>query len=532
MRKLSALLKSVLPVFLALTLFGCDAKPDSKKDAVTVPDFFGMTRLDAEAWIEEYKVNPDTVFYSYEYNETVANDKIFRQSVAAGEELGEAGLTLTISNGPDPNILIDLPDFTGKPIEEIQQWFINDHFQNVSVEYVYQRDVPVGQYLGINVENGQAYRTQPIVIRVSGDPKQAGVAVTVPNMVSWTKAQAEEWANMNQITIDYSQQLSASMPAGCVISHAPQADSEIVKGDHVQVVLSAGSEVQAVSLINKSRDQIEAWGRDNGIQISWIQCWNAAASGTVYWNEPNSGTMKIGDIMRCYISVGPIPVKDYTGLQYQGNFMGWFNSINSQYNSTANLKVAVTEQQVTDQESGIIIAQNPSSGYINPNGTIALLVTKKVAPAPTPTPKPSEDIYIPNMAGYSEYDFKRALHGYGVLEGRRTAQYSTYYHADYIIYNDTGNYKPQSYVNYVVSLGKFTIDGKAWAGKKYYELEEHINAANRLGAGVYLSPSFIDTGDYSQDGNIIMVEGPLSDGSIHVRVARYSGFDPSGHGQL
>ncbi|MBP3304735.1 MAG: hypothetical protein J6L24_02095, partial [Oscillospiraceae bacterium] len=56
-------------------------------------------------------------------------------------------------------------------------------------------------------------------------------------------------------------------------------------------------------------------------------------------NEPNSGTMKIGDIMRCYISVGPIPVKDYTGLQYQGNFMGWLNSINSQYNATANLKV-------------------------------------------------------------------------------------------------------------------------------------------------------------------------------------------------
>ncbi len=528
-----SLLKWMMALVMMITLASCGKLPDNivpggnekpEEEVLTVPDFTGLTRADAEAWVDQHKIDPETVFYKYEYNETVAAEKIFDQSVPHGEPIPEEGLTLTISNGVDPNVLIEFPDFTDMTPEEIQQWFIDEHFEHVSVEYVYQKDQPVGKFIGTNMENNQAYRNQPVVIRISGDPKQAGVAVTVPNMSGWAKGQAEEWANMNQITIDYAWQHSASVAAGYVITFAPNAESEIVKGDHIQVVLSSGNEIEAISLTNKTRDQIEAWGQENGIQISWIQCWNAARSGTVYWNEPNSGTMKMGDIMRCYISVGPIPVKDYTGLQYQGNFMGWLNSINSQYNSTANLKVAVTEQYVNDQESGIILSQNPASGYINPSGTISLLVTKKVAPEPTPTPKPSQDINIPNMAGFSEFDFTHALHAYGVVEGTRSTQYSSYYKKDYVIYNATGTFKPGAAIDYVVSLGEFDFNGTEWMDHKYYELEEYINSANRRGASVVLYPSYIDTGNYADDGKIVRVEGPLDDNSIHVRVLRYSGL--------
>ncbi len=524
MNNLKSLIKFFLSLSLFFTLSACGSKNDPQpgpettpETGIQVPDFAGMTREDAETWIEENKVDPDIVFFSYEYNETVAKDKIFEQNVSAGDYIGEEGLNLTISNGVNPSLEIEFPDFSTMTVEEIQQWFLDEHFEHVSIEYVYQKDTPVGQFLGTNAEDNKAYRNQPVIIRISGDPKQAGVAVDVPDMTGWEKAKAEEWANTNQITIDYSQKHNATVPYGCVVSFTPAAGSEIVKGDHIQVLLSLGNSVDAVNLTSMSRDQIEAWGQENGIQISWIQCWNAVRSGTIYWNEPNSGTMKMGDIMRCYISVGPIPVKDYTGLQYQGNFMGWLNSINTQYNSTANLKVAVTEQEVPDQESGIILNQNPSSGYLNPGETINLLVTKKVEPAPRQT------VNIPSMAGYSEYDFKHALHAYGVWEGTRTTQYSDFYAEDYIIYNDTGEFELEDSVDYVVSVGSFTLDEHSWAGRDYFELEDYINQANRRGAGVFLSPSFIDTGSLEEDNEIFQVEGPLEDGSIHVRVGRYYG---------
>ena len=46
------------------------------------------------------------------------------------------------------------------------------------------------------------------------------------------------------------------MPTDYIITFAPAADSEIVKGDHIQVVISAGCEVEAVDLTSMNRDQI------------------------------------------------------------------------------------------------------------------------------------------------------------------------------------------------------------------------------------------------------------------------------------
>ena len=125
------------------------------------------------------------------------------------------------------------------------------------------------------------------------------------------------------------------------------------------------------------------------------------------------------------------------------------------------------------------------------------------------------------MTGYSEFDFKHALHAYGVIEGIRTEQYSNVIAKEYIISNDTGEFDENAEVNYTVSLGQFTIDGHEWEDKPYSELEAMIESANRLGAYVTLSPSYIDTGDESKDNLIVSLEGPMDDGTIHVRVMHY-----------
>ena len=201
---------------------------------------------------------------------------------------------------------------------------------------------------------------------------------------------------------------------------------------------------------------------------------------------------------------------------YNANFVGWFNSINSQYNATANLKVQVTLQDSTEGND-VILEQSPVQDYINPNETIYFTVARHV----DPTPAPDRRVNIPYMGGYSEYDFIRSLHAYGVWEGRRTEQYSNVIAKDYIISNATGKYEPESSIDYTVSIGPFKLDGHSWEGRNYDDLEDFIDAANRRGANVNLSPSFIDTGNIQDDNIISRVEGPMEDGSIMVRVMSY-----------
>ena len=128
------------------------------------------------------------------------------------------------------------------------------------------------------------------------------------------------------------------------------------------------------------------------------------------------------------------------------------------------------------------------------------------------------------MTGYSEYDFKRALHAYGVWEGTRTEQYSTVIAKDYIISNDTGMYMPESSVNYVVSLGAFVLNPYSWEGRDYTELETYIASANRLGANVTLNPMYEQTTDYHLAGKVVDIDGPQDDGTYDVLVGKYSGL--------
>ena len=533
--RLMILMKLILTAAMALTLAACSGKKgDSKSDQVLLVNFEGMTKLEVEEWINHNNVNRDQVFYAYEYSDTIQEGRIIRQSIAAGLPLGEESLTITISNGANPDDTVQLPDFTQMTSEQIQKWFINEGFTNVKVEYVNSTTVEPGHFVGINVEGNVARRNQPIVIQLAAEktaPSDPGVKME--NMSGWTREQVEYWTNMNMVNCDYGYARSTTVAQGRVISFSPQAGTSVAKGGRIQVVLSMGSEVTAIDLTKMNRAQIEQWGKDNSIQISWVQCWNKTASGTIFNNQPNSGIMRPGDIMYVYMSVGPIPVKDYTNLNYQGNFLGWLNSINSQYNSTANLKVVISEKE-SDKNNGTILSQSPNSGYINPGETIKLVIAKrKPAPTPTPTPKPTAKptptpdpvVTIPNMTGMSEYDFKHSLHAYGVWEGRRTESYSKIIAKDYILWNETGEFREGESVDYEVSLGEFRIDPDEWYGVPYDRLENYIESANRFGAGIDLHASMIDVGDPTMNNCVLQIMGPEDDGSMFVRVGIYSPED-------
>lgn len=520
------ILQAMLSLFLVFSLAACAQKK------VTMINFEGMAKENVEQWMQEHSVNTDSIVYSYEYHETFTKDTVVSQTPTVGEEIKDGNVSFVLSGGPDPHAEIAIIDLRGKTLEEVQQWFNNEHFTRVTIEYVYDPTVPEGQYVGSSIKDGKARRSDQITIQISANAEEAGVALKVPDMSGWTRGKVEEWAKTNKISVTYSEVRSTTVQAGYVISSDPAAGKEVFRKDGLKVVISKGPQVAALDLTGKSRAEIEAWGKENEIQISWIQCYSSNAKDKIYRNEPNTGTMKPGDIMKVYISAGAVPIENFTGKSYQTAFTPWLNQINQNYAGSANLKVTVTEKEVTDKDSGVILQQAPTGGTLNPGSTISLVIARHVDPKPEPKPEPTPEpepqpepepelIDIPRMTGFAEFDFKHALRAYGVAEGKRTEQYSSVIAKDYIIQNDSGQFEPNTPINYTVSLGVFTLDAKEWEEKPYEDFETFIESANRLGANVSLSPSYIDTGDIEKDGLIVMIEGPMDDGTIHVRVTRY-----------
>ena len=528
MKKLKVLM--FVGCMLLMSLAGACASPGGGSSSATgdktvMIDLTGMGKAEVEDWLNSKHIDHQKVIYTYKYDEVIPEGKVISQTIPVGEQINGRDIGITVSNGMDPDAVIQFVDFSNMKPEEIQQWFINESFTNVTMQYVYEPGKPYGTFAGLNVPDNKAHRSEHIIVKIYADPETAGVGVQMPNMNNWSRAQVEEWCNRNGVNGDYLYQKSANVAPNYVISTTPQANTEVLKGDHIQVLLSDGADIQAIDLSGKTKAEVDAWGEANAIRISYIQCWHATPSGTLYWNNPNSGTMRVGDTMQVYMSVGPIPMMNFVNKLYTANFLGWINSINDQYNQSACLKVAIKTVD-SDAQSDLILEQFPTEGYINPGQTIYLTVANHVDPKPTPTPTPTPTapptptpiptINIPSMTGYSEFDFKHACHAYGMWEGKRTEQYSKVIAKDYIIWNATGDFPEGSYIDYTVSLGTLVIDTKYWEGQYYDDFENFIDSANRMGAGVYLDPTWEETKDMSLDNTIKKVQGPREDGMIHV----------------
>lgn len=212
--------------------------------SVKVENFVGYTKSQMNAWIEENDIADDLVSYSYEYDEERDKDIVIAQSLKEGEVLSENDvLEITLSNGADPEKEFAIADFTGKYEDEIKSWFETNRFQNVTYKYEYHEDQEDKLFISCQPAAGTTVkRKDAVIVTISVTEPQT---VNVPDLMSYSKANIDAWAESNQITINYEEQYSDTVESGKVISVSVEAGKTIKQGDAIDVVISKGQEVIA-----------------------------------------------------------------------------------------------------------------------------------------------------------------------------------------------------------------------------------------------------------------------------------------------
>lgn len=158
--------------------------------SVKVVNFVNQKKSDVEKWRKDNDIDASQIIYKYEYSEEKDKNVVLKQSLKAGESMNKDNdLKITLSNGADPSVTFELPDFTGKKEDEIKQWFKDKKFSNVVYKYEKNPDI-------------------------------------------------EE----NKITIIYDEAYSDSIASGKVITTSVDANTIIHQGDTVTVTLSKGKQ--------------------------------------------------------------------------------------------------------------------------------------------------------------------------------------------------------------------------------------------------------------------------------------------------
>ena len=210
--------------------------------SVKVVNFVDQKKSDVEKWRKDNDIDTSQILYKYEYSEEKDKNVVLKQSLKAGESLNnDNDLKITLSNGADPSVTFELPDFTGKKEDEIKQWFKDKKFSNVVYKYEKNPDIEENTFISMDPAASTTVKRSDTVTVTICAPLE-GAEVSMIDMSSMSKDEINAWAEENKITIIYDEAYSDSIASGKVITTSVDANTIIHQGDTVTVTLSKGKQ--------------------------------------------------------------------------------------------------------------------------------------------------------------------------------------------------------------------------------------------------------------------------------------------------
>ena len=236
----------------------------------------------------------------------------------------------------------------------------------------------------------------------------SGQQVAVPNVVGVTQEQAREQLAAVNLTPKFTQEASADVEQGTVISTDPPAQTLVMEGSTVNVVVSAGpNAVQVPSLIGLTEDEARKAVEDLGLTLTVAGTEDSAdvEADKVARVDPTEGTqVSEGDEIRVWLSSGRIEVPRVVGLSEAAAIEAL---------EAAGLQHRVSYNIDENQTVGTVLEQTPAAADKVVRGTVIDLVVNT-------EPGPER---VPNLTGRTQEEAEQVLGAAGF--GYRTEyQYS------------------------------------------------------------------------------------------------------------
>jgi serine/threonine-protein kinase len=208
---------------------------------VTVKNFVGTSINDAKTWgiTSKISIETETVFNN-EYDNTF----IITQSQDPGKKIRKGSvLTFQVSQGPDPDERIELPDFAAMNTTQVYAWKDQNKANSANIMQENSETIAANQFIRQEFSNpsvtADTYtRKDGLLIYMSKGPFEANI--TVPDFTEKAKAEAEAWVQQNKLEALYTEQPSDKVPQGFIISQDPEPGVKIAQSTPITFIVSTG----------------------------------------------------------------------------------------------------------------------------------------------------------------------------------------------------------------------------------------------------------------------------------------------------
>ncbi|MDG4595274.1 MAG: PASTA domain-containing protein [Candidatus Contendobacter sp.] len=310
---------------------------------------------------------------------------------------------------------------------------------SVTVTYAFSDTVTAGNVISQNPTGGASVPpTSTVTIVVA-------YRLTVPNVVGQPQNTATLTINNTCVagnpalcltTGTITQQASATVPAGSVISQDPAAGFVTSAGSKVNLVVSSGPPLLTVpNVVGKTQFDAETLIKTTCVPNTTqclvvgtvtFQTSETVAAGSVISQAPPSGTqVGVGTAVNLIISSGrsPIAVPNVISLTLAAARSAIEGTCS--VNPAVCLKVGTVTLAASDTvPAGNVISQNPGGGTLVAPGTAVNLVVSSGKEAPVNPPYPPGAIEVPNVIGLTQAAATNTIRSVGLSVGAVLKQYS------------------------------------------------------------------------------------------------------------
>lgn len=443
--------------------------------SIIIPDdFTGKNVQEVIQWAKENQFS-EQIEYIYEYDEKIEKDIILSQSLKKEETLKEKEkFVVTVSKGADPNLTIQLVDFSTMNEDEIKTFFDENQFSDVTFEYVASQEIAKGGFIKANVEK-EAKRSDLIVITISLGNEDINVSITVPDFSEYTKANIQAWAKTNGIQVIFKTKDSNTIKEGNVLSQSIKAGETISTGDSITITLSSGKNaIELPNLADKTKDEVVAWAKENNAKVEYISYHSdKTKKDYVISTTPKSGTVSSSTTIKIYISLGSIQIPDFTNKK-EADVKKWIDETNKNiYDKNNYISYKIVEDTTSSNKADTIIKTDPAK-----DKTLQLAGTLKVTIAKT------KEVTVASKTNISVSELEAYLKELDMKLGQKVNEvYSDKVTKGNVVRHDSGKIAITTPINYTLSLGNYNPVAADFNGKTTSTIQSILKTANDKEAG-------------------------------------------------
>jgi len=336
-------------------------------DKNVVIDFYNKDIEEVIKWAEEHDIFIKQV---YKNDEKIEQYRVIKQDVEPGTPIKEIQkITVTVSDGPNPEKETALPNMIGWNIDKALKYIEKNHLTNASIEFDFHDEVKRDIIYSQNIES-TIKRSEPLELKVSLGKKGDFKYVTMIDLVGKNEFQATIWLKRNHIAYEIEYGYSDSYEEGIVIKQEDKKGKvlDITKDPKTTITLARNHQITVPNLMEMNSTKINSWAAENKIKVIMKEEYDEkVAKGKVIEASRLKGdTVEVGDTINIRISKGQLYMIKFTNVQ---DFITWANEEEISYNIDYQFSTKV-------KAGGLISSSHKENQLVKNTDTISLVVSQ------------------------------------------------------------------------------------------------------------------------------------------------------------